>query len=40
MLSVDEFALLVGFTASQQALQQLIIREPQSLGEAALALDQ
>ena len=40
MLSVDEFALLVGFTASQQALQQLIIREPQSLGEVALALDQ
>jgi integrase len=40
MLSVDEFAMLVGSTASQQALQQLTVREPQSLGEAAIALDQ
>jgi integrase len=40
MLSVDEFAVLVGSTASQQMLQQLTIREPQSLGEAAIALDQ
>jgi hypothetical protein len=39
MLSVDEFAVLVGSTASQQTLQQPIIREPQSLGEAAIALD-
>jgi integrase len=40
MLSVDEFAMLVGSTASQRSLQQLTIREPQSLGEAAIALDQ
>ncbi|MFZ8790433.1 MAG: hypothetical protein ACO2OZ_12375 [Acidilobaceae archaeon] len=40
MLSVDEFAMLVGSTASQQALQQLTIRKPQSLGRAAIALDQ
>ena len=40
MLSVDEFAMLVGSTATQQALQQLTIREPQSLGEAAIALEQ
>ena len=40
LLSVDEFAMLVGSTASQQSLQQLTIREPQSLGEAALALEQ
>jgi len=40
ILSVDEFAILVGSTASQQTLQQLIVREPQSLGEAVLALDQ
>jgi integrase len=40
MLSVDEFAMLVSSTASQQTLQQPIIREPQSLGEAAIALDQ
>jgi integrase len=40
MLSVDEFAVLVGSTTSQQTLQQSIIREPQSLGEAAIALDQ
>jgi integrase len=40
MLSIDEFATLVGSTATQQALQQLTIREPQSLGEAAIALDQ
>jgi integrase len=40
MLSVDEFAVLVGSTASQQMLQQLTVREPQSLGEAAIALDQ
>jgi integrase len=40
MLSVDEFAMLVGSTASQQTLQQPTIREPQSLGEAAIALDQ
>jgi integrase len=40
MLSVDEFAVLVGSTATQQALQQPTIREPQSLGEAAIALEQ
>jgi hypothetical protein len=40
MLSVNEFAVLVGSTASQQTLQQPTIREPQSLGEAAIALDQ
>jgi integrase len=40
MLSVDEFAMLVGSTTSQQTLQQLTVREPQSLGEAAIALDQ
>jgi integrase len=40
MLSVDEFAVLVGSTASQRMLQQLTVREPQSLGEAAIALDQ
>jgi hypothetical protein len=39
MLSVDEFAILVGSTVTQQALQQLTVREPQSLGEAAIALD-
>jgi integrase len=40
MLSVDEFAMLVSSSTAQQALQQLTIREPQSLGEAAIALDQ
>jgi integrase len=40
MLSVDEFAVLVGSATTQQMLQQLTVREPQSLGEAALALDQ
>ncbi len=40
MLSVDEFAMLVGSTTTQQTLQQLTVREPRSLGEAALALDQ
>ena len=40
MLSVDEFAMLVGSSTAQQALQQLTVREPQSLGEAAIALDQ
>ncbi|MFZ8794432.1 MAG: tyrosine-type recombinase/integrase, partial [Acidilobaceae archaeon] len=40
MLSVDEFAMLVGSATTQQALQQPTIREPQSLGEAAIALDQ
>jgi integrase len=40
MLSVDEFAVLVGSSSAQQALQQLTVREPQSLGEAAIALDQ
>jgi integrase len=40
MLSVDEFAMLVGSTTTQQSLQQLTVREPQSLGEAAIALDQ
>jgi integrase len=40
MLSIDEFAMLVGSTASQQTLQQLTVKEPQSLGEAAIALDQ
>jgi integrase len=40
MLSVDEFAVLVGSSTAQQALQQLTIREPQSLGEAAIALEQ
>jgi integrase len=40
MLSVDEFAVLVGSSTAQQMLQQPTIREPQSLGEAAIALDQ
>jgi integrase len=40
MLSVDEFAMLVGSSSAQQTLQQLTVREPQSLGEAAIALDQ
>jgi len=40
MLSVDEFAMLVGSSSAQQMLQQLTVREPQSLGEAAIALDQ
>ncbi len=40
MLSVDEFAMLVGSSSAQQTLQQLIVKEPQSLGEAAIALDQ
>jgi integrase len=40
MLSVDEFAVLVGSSSAQQMLQQLTVREPQNLGEAALALDQ
>jgi integrase len=40
MLSVDEFAMLVGSSTAQQALQQPTVREPQSLGEAAIALDQ
>jgi integrase len=40
MLSVDEFAMLVGSATSQQMLQQPTVREPQSLGEAAIALDQ
>jgi integrase len=40
MLSVDEFAMLVGSATTQQMLQQLTVREPQSLGEAAIALDQ
>jgi integrase len=40
MLSVDEFAMLVGSTTTQQTLQQLTVREPQSLSEAAIALDQ
>jgi integrase len=40
MLSVDEFAMLVGSSTPQQALQQPTVREPQSLGEAAIALDQ
>ncbi len=40
MLSVDEFAMLVSSSTAQQALQQLTIREPQSLGEAVIALDQ
>jgi integrase len=40
MLSVDEFAMLVGSSSAQQTLQQLTIREPQSLGEAAIALEQ
>jgi hypothetical protein len=40
MLSVDEFVVLVGSSTAQQALQQLTVREPQSLGEAAIALDQ
>jgi integrase len=40
MLSVDEFVMLVGSSSAQQSLQQLTVREPQSLGEAALALDQ
>jgi integrase len=40
MLSVDEFAVLVGSSTAQQMLQQPTVREPQSLGEAAIALDQ
>jgi integrase len=40
MLSVDEFAMLVGSSSAQQSLQQLTVREPQSLGEAAIALEQ
>jgi len=40
MLSVDEFAMLVGSSTAQQMLQQPTIREPQSLGEAAIALEQ
>jgi integrase len=40
MLSVDEFAMLVGSSSAQQMLQQPTVREPQSLGEAAIALDQ
>jgi integrase len=40
MLSVDEFAMLVGSTSTQQTLQQPIVREPQSLTEATLALEQ
>jgi integrase len=40
MLSVDEFAVLVGSSTAQQTLQQPTVREPQSLGEAAIALDQ
>jgi integrase len=40
LLSVDEFVVLVGSSTAQQMLQQLTIREPQSLGEAAIALDQ
>jgi integrase len=40
MLSVDEFAVLVGSSTAQQSLQQLTVREPQSLGEAAIALEQ
>jgi integrase len=40
MLSVDEFAVLVGSSTAQQTLQQLTVREPQNLGEAAIALDQ
>jgi integrase len=40
LLSVDEFAMLVGSSTAQQTLQQLTVREPQSLGEAAIALDQ
>jgi integrase len=40
LLSVDEFAMLVGSSSAQQMLQQPTIREPQSLGEAAIALDQ
>ena len=40
MLSVDEFAMLVGSTVTQQSLQQLTVRETQSLGETAIVLDQ
>ena len=40
MLSVDEFAMLVGSSTAHQSLQQPTVREPQSLGEAAIALDQ
>jgi len=36
MLTVDEFASLVGSAQPQQ----LVVREPQNLGEAALAIDQ
>ncbi len=40
MLSIDEFAVLVGSSTAQQMMQQPTIREPRSLGEAAIALDQ
>jgi integrase len=40
MLSIDEFAMLVGSSSAQQTLQQPTIKEPQSLGEAAIALEQ
>ena len=40
MLSVDEFVMLVGSSSAQQVLQQPTIREPRSLGEAAIALEQ
>jgi hypothetical protein len=40
MLSVDEFAMLVGSSSALQTLQQPTIREPQNLGETATALEQ
>jgi integrase len=40
MLSVDEFVMLVGSSFAQLMLQQPTIKEPRSLGEAAIALEQ
>ena len=39
MLSVEEFAALVGSATAQQ-VRQPVVREPRNLGEAALALEQ
>ena len=40
MLSVEEFAMLVGSGPAQQQPYQPVFSEPKSLGEAVLALDQ
>ena len=40
MLSVEEFAMLIGSGPAQQQLYQPSFSEPKSLGEAVLALDQ